>query len=294
MRPEVEFIIPNAGRDWAVHARAAGTFDFAWHAHDEFELTIIAAGSGRRFCGDGGAPYQPGDIALYGPWLPHTYASDTAGEQRAYVVHFPSSFSQAWCSASEFAGVAALLDRARAGVAVRRPRPRLRECVAALVDSDGPRQTLALLHLLLVLAEDDTAATLATAVPGRRTASAPALTAVIGYLERNFQQPVSRDDVAAAAAMSPSSVSRLLRQQMGTSVTDYVLSLRLSAACRELVDTDDTIATIAHRCGFANLAYFNRQFRRRQGMTPRAYRRAFDPAARLERTSTIGIRRTRR
>ena len=277
MRPEVEFIVPDVGRDWVFQIRAAGTFAFAWHAHDAFELTIIAAGSGRRYCGDGATPYLPGDIALYGPRLPHTYASDTDGEQRAYVVHFPSSFFHAWCSASEFADVAALLDRASAGVVVPRPRPRLRDCVDALVGSNGPRQTLALIHLLLVLAEDDTATTLTTAAPGRVSGavSTAALTAVVSYLERHFHQPMSRDDVAAAAAMSPSSVSRLLRQQMGTSVTDYVLSLRLSAACRELIDTDDPIATIAHRCGFANLANFNRQFRRRQGMTPSAYRRAF-------------------
>lgn len=281
VRPEVEFIVADVGREWAFQTRTAAPFDFAWHAHDEYELTIIAQGSGRRFAGDGAAPYQPGDIALYGPQLPHTYASDSPGPQQAYVVHFPTSFTRAWASASEFASVQGLLERARRGVVVRQPQPRLRDGVEALVHSDGPRQTLALVHLLLLLAEDDTAVTLTTSLPYRlgRSATATALTSVVTYLERHFQRPVSRDEVAAAAALSPSSVSRLLRQQLGTSLTDYVLSLRLSATCRELVDTDDPIAVIAHRCGFTNLANFNRQFRRRHGMTPRAYRRAFVPGA---------------
>ena len=101
---------------------------------------------------------------------------------------------------------------------------------------------------------------------------------MVGYVERNYRRPITRDDVAAAAAMSASSVSRLLRRELGTSLTEYVVSLRIAAACRELVDTGDPIAAIAYRCGFANLANFNRQFRRYQGLTPRAYRRAFTPA----------------
>jgi AraC-like DNA-binding protein len=279
VRPEVEFIVADAGREWAFQTRAAEAFPFAWHAHDELELTIIAAGSGRRFAGDGAAPYQPGDIALYGPRLPHTYASDPGRAQKAYVAHFPPTFARAWSSASEFGSVHALLERASHGVVVRRAGDSLRGCVDTLVRSVGPRQTLALIQLLIVLAEDDTSATLATSVPDRADGSASAVTAVVSYLEHHFREPVSRDAVAAAAAMSPSSVSRLLRRQMGTSLTEYVLTLRLSAACRELTGSRDAIAAIAHRCGFANLSNFNRQFQRRHGLTPRAYRRAFTAAA---------------
>ncbi len=276
MRPEVEFIVPDVGRDWTFRTRSADAFGFAWHAHDEFELTIIAEGSGRRFAGDGAAPYRAGDLALFGPRVPHTYASD-AGPNTAYIAHFSPSFVHGWCAATEFRAVQGLLDRAARGVAVPRPGAALQRTVDALIRARGPRQTLALVELLVDLAEDDTAVPLA-ASPPRRSAvpgSAAALTAVVGYLEQHFREPVSRDDVAAATAMSPSSVSRLLRRQLGTSLTEYVLTLRLAAACRDLVDTDEPVAAIAHRCGFANLANFNRQFRRAHGMTPRDYRRAF-------------------
>lgn len=274
MRPQVEFIVPDPGRDWKFHTRTDDTFGFAWHAHDEFELTVIRAGSGRRFAGDGAAPYRPGDLALFGPRLPHTYVSDTTGTNTAYVAHFSPEFVRGWCGGSEFRAVQHLLDRAARGLAVPRPGPALRERIDAVAGRHGPRQTLALIELLVELAEHGGAETLA-GTPPRRSATTEALAAVVGHLERSFRQPVSRDQVAAAAALSPSSVSRLLRRELGTSLTEYVLSLRLSAACRELTAGDEPVATIAHRCGFANLANFNRQFRRRHAMTPREYRRAF-------------------
>ena len=37
--------------------------------------------------------------------------------------------------------------------------------------------------------------------------------------------------------------------------------------------TDETVLTIASRCGFENLSYFNRAFKAHFGMTPREYRK---------------------
>lgn len=277
MRPEVEFIHPTAGREWAFQVRTADSFEFAWHAHDLFELTVVGAGTGRRYAGDGAAPYRPGDVTLYGPHLPHTYVSDSGRPQQAYVAHFAASLVDRWVGASEFRSVQALLQRAARGVAVLAAGARLRESVRALADSSGPRQTLALVSVLLDLAEEDATILLAASAATRpmAPASADALTAVIGHLDEHFRQPLARDDVAAAAALSPSSVSRLVRRHLGTTLTDYVVSLRVAAACRELAESDAPIAAIAFGCGFTNLANFNRQFRRRRNMTPREYRRAF-------------------
>jgi AraC-like DNA-binding protein len=294
VRPDVEFIRPTAGREWAFQTRSAATFDFSWHAHDLFELTIIADGTGRRFAGDGATPYGPWDVALFGPQLPHTYASTSGSPQRAYIAHFPASTADRWVAAREFRAVRELLERAKFGVAVLRADERLRASVQSLVDASGARQTLALASLLVDLAESQSAVTLATSAPHRSVTpiSANALTAIVGYLEEQFREPIARDRVASAAAMSPTSVSRLMRRYLGTTLTDYVITLRVAAACRELAETDAPIAAIAHRSGFSNLTNFNRQFRRSRHMSPREYRRAFavtalpGPRGRLQQVHT--------
>lgn len=278
MRPTPEFIAASVGRDWSFQVRRSSAFDFTWHAHDDYELTLIGEGSGHRFTGDHVAPYAPGDLALFGPSLPHTYASTPGdGTQIAYVAHFRGGLLQRLGRAEEFRPIHALLERCALGVATAQAPPETVRAIEQLAERRGARQTLALLDVLAGIAEITCATTLASRPAARPlgSASADRLSAVIGYLDEHFARTVHRDELAAAVSMSPSSVSRLLRRQLGTTVTDYVNSMRVAAASRALVDTDRAIAEIAHDCGFTNLANFNRQFRRGRGMTPREYRRAF-------------------
>ncbi|MEW6451821.1 MAG: helix-turn-helix domain-containing protein [Pseudomonadota bacterium] len=76
--------------------------------------------------------------------------------------------------------------------------------------------------------------------------------------------------------ISASYVRRLFADD-GTSYTDFVLDQRLARALRLLTDArlaDRTISAIAFECGFGDLSYFNRVFRRRYGMTPSDMRAA--------------------
>ena len=61
-------------------------------------------------------------------------------------------------------------------------------------------------------------------------------------------------------------------------IVDSIFVARLSetaltAAAEALHTTDETVLTIASRCGFENLSYFNRAFKKHFGMTPREYRK---------------------
>lgn len=76
--------------------------------------------------------------------------------------------------------------------------------------------------------------------------------------------------VAARAGISPRYVRRLF-QEGGGSFSAYVLEQRLDRAHRLLLHPGSalpTIAATAYACGFGDLSYFNRSFRRRFAMTP--------------------------
>lgn len=118
LRAIFEHIEPKSQLSWKLFVRQASHFRFAWHFHHEFELTLITRGTGTRFVGDCVEEYGPGDLTLIGPELPHTYQSALGdGDHEAMVVQFRRDFLGAgFFGHAEFAGVAALLERAARGL----------------------------------------------------------------------------------------------------------------------------------------------------------------------------------
>lgn len=81
---------------------------------------------------------------------------------------------------------------------------------------------------------------------------------------------LSLDRIAARQGVSTRYVRALFARE-DTSFTDHVLNLRLDRARRCLEDprlSGRMVSTIAYECGFGDLSFFNRAFRRRFGATP--------------------------
>jgi AraC-like DNA-binding protein len=99
------------------------------------------------------------------------------------------------------------------------------------------------------------------------------LKAVLMILERRFSEPdFSAQKLAAAAGLSERYVNELL-YEAGASFTTRLNELRLRKAAGLLAQAGGRrISDIAFECGFNDLSYFNRCFRRRFGLTPSAAR----------------------
>lgn len=65
---------------------------------------------------------------------------------------------------------------------------------------------------------------------------------------------------------------KFFKKSMGTSFIDYLNDYRLSASARMLLSSDDNIIDIAAACGYDNLSYYNRIFKRKYHVTPSRYR----------------------
>jgi len=98
------------------------------------------------------------------------------------------------------------------------------------------------------------------------------LKAVLSILERRFSEAdFSAQKLAAAAGLSERYVNELL-YDAGAGFTTRLNELRLRKAADLLAHSEARISDIAIECGFNDLSYFNRSFRRRFGLTPTAAR----------------------
>ena len=103
------------------------------------------------------------------------------------------------------------------------------------------------------------------------------LKSVIKYVELHYSSPMTIAQMAELAGFSESHFMKYFKNTMAVTFTSYLNSYRLTMAGRLLLQSDDTILSIATEVGFDNLSYFNRAFKKQYGMTPSAYRTANEP-----------------
>ena len=105
------------------------------------------------------------------------------------------------------------------------------------------------------------------------TADTQRLKTVLQWLSVHYAEELRVADAAGVCSCSASHFMRWFRQMTGQSFVTFLNEYRLNAAAEALHTTDETILTIASRCGFETLSYFNRAFKAHFGMTPREYRK---------------------
>jgi transcriptional regulator GlxA family with amidase domain len=98
---------------------------------------------------------------------------------------------------------------------------------------------------------------------------------VLAWLQEHLDEEVTVEQLAARAHMSPRTFARRFQQETGTTPYRWLLRQRMLLAQRLLEERDETMETIARRCGFGTAAALRYQFTQVLGTTPQTYRRTF-------------------
>lgn len=108
------------------------------------------------------------------------------------------------------------------------------------------------------------------------------------YLQNNFSEPITLEEVANAAYFSREYFSSLFRRTMGIPFQDYLLRMRFDYAAQLLALTNLTVTEISEQSGFRTLSYFIRVFTRLSGCSPSQFRKMRQLENRpLARTETL-------
>lgn len=235
--------------------RFASTRDVPWHTHAATEVVAVTKGRCR---------IRAGEQALDGPLgaifvLPAGVAQyqETQGITQTTYIGFD-------------APLGSVTDKAR--VLMLDPADPALQWIEQLCDSQLVRPPLTdevsraiLLALLRRLAQMDAAA-------GIQLEWHPAVRAARAHLEANLQQAETLAGVARAVGVSASHLSALFAAQCGVSPMSYLQRIRLEQACWLLSNPFLRIQEVASACGFEDVNYFARVFRRRLGVPPGRWR----------------------
>lgn len=101
--------------------------------------------------------------------------------------------------------------------------------------------------------------------------------------DARYAEPLTVDDLAAAACLSRAHFSREFRKAFGETPYAYLLTRRLERAATLLRGTEYSVADICMQVGLTSVGSFTTSFSRRYGATPTEYRASFPSAASLAR-----------
>ena len=103
----------------------------------------------------------------------------------------------------------------------------------------------------------------------------PRLARMMTYIEEHLTEKIELADIAEHVGISRTYASAVFREELGITISEFILKERMLEAKRMLRDTDLTVAAIADRLAFCSQSYFTKNFTESEGITPVEYRRQF-------------------
>ncbi len=131
------------------------------------------------------------------------------------------------------------------------------------------RGNLLVLEILNEIAESD------KPEEGSRSNDAVLADRINRYIRTHFHEKITTSLIADRLKCNPDYLGRVFRSAYHKTITDFINDRRIHYARTLLINSDFNINEIASECGFNYANYFQRTFKRHEGMTPKSFRRLF-------------------
>jgi AraC-like DNA-binding protein len=267
---------------FTISSRKKKEFNFPLHIHEEMELNLIIDAKGtKRIVGDNIEEISDLELVLVGPNLPHGWFTHkcTNTDIREITIQFQTDIlNDNFLRKTQLHHLKKMFESAKRGLSfspetVKSVFPR----IVALDKKNGFDSVLELFSILndLSVARNSKVLSDSTFLKDIHSHNSRRLERVFQYLHNNFQKDISLKEVAKVANMTEASFSRFIKSHTGQSFTDSLNDIRLGHVSRMLIDTSFSIAEIAFKCGYNNLANFNRIFKTRKGLTPKEFKQNY-------------------
>ena len=99
------------------------------------------------------------------------------------------------------------------------------------------------------------------------------------YIRNNYQKDIDVNTIAENVGISYSRLRRMILEEFGINIVDYINTLRIEQAKKLLLETTDTVVEIARQVGYNNEQSLTRYFKKIEGSSPGEYRKNNRPKA---------------
>jgi len=253
------------------------------HTHPEVQITLILESTGTVFVGDYIGDFKPGDVFIIGSDCPHVFKNDEAYYKRNNQpeAHALSVFLDTELLNNELFEIpeaecfAEFITKTKKGLMTHASQfSGFRKKLLEIRDEKGFRKLILLFQIIEILSSynqfnillEEPIADIVDEADGRR------LKDVYEYTIKNFTRPISIEEIAAIAFLTPHSFCRFFKKSTRKAFVGFLNELRINRASQLLKDKGLSISVISYKSGFNNLSHFNRRFLNIKQITPSDYR----------------------
>jgi AraC-like DNA-binding protein len=270
------------GDCFTIFSRVKQKFDFPLHYHDEYELNMIINAKGaKRVVGGHIEVIDDLELVLVGPnvyhaWFTHQCQSDSITE--VTIQFHKDLFDDKLLRRNQLSFVKNMMERSQRGILFSQDTiSNLRERIHSLNKKSGFDSVLELLSILHDLSISRNMKTLSDSSFSNEQFhyNSRRIEKVFEYMNAHYNMQITLAEVAKIANMPEASFSRFIKKRTGKTFIDSLNEIRLGHASRMLIDTTNTVAEIAYKCGFNNISNFNRIFKRKKFCIPKDFRETY-------------------
>jgi AraC-like DNA-binding protein len=276
-------ITPLSDKDcFYIAERYKTEFTYPIHRHKEYELNFIERAAGvRRIVGDSVEIIGEYDLVLItGQELEHVWEQhecSSSREIREITIQFsPDLFFKNFINKNQFSSIQNMLENAQKGLcfpmsAILRVYPLLDTLASEQQGFYAVIKFLTILHELSLCEEVRTLSSSSFVKIDIRSDSRR-VQKIQEYINEHYKEEIRLNVLAGMVGMTPVSFSRFFKVRTGKNLSEYIIDIRLGFSTRLLIDSTMSISEICYECGFNNLSYFNRVFKRKKLCSPREFR----------------------
>ncbi len=254
-----------------------------WHYHNNFEISFITEGSGKRIVGDSIAEFHPGDLVFLGKNLPHVWIPEKDQGiwlNRSLEMVFLQFASDYLCphmlSLPEFVNIKKALALSERGIGITGQT--LNDVSALMLQMpylEDFDRVIYFLKVLDLIGRSDSITVLASKeyLTTRFTTGNKRIEMIHQYLMNHYKDKIDLQCLSELVNMARGSVCRFFKHNMGITIFEYLNKIKIEFACKFLMNHNLSVLEICLDSGFNNLSHFNKQFKKMTGVTPGKYRK---------------------
>jgi AraC-like DNA-binding protein len=262
-------------------------FGTVWHYHPELELHYVIKGEGVRLMGDNISNFSAGEIVLLGANLPHTwrcneeyFQGNAEKEVEAIVIQFlPECLGRYLFGLPEAYLIPKLFEKAKSGLLITgKAKAKLAPLMRQAVHATDLDRIIIFLSILKILSETTETKTIASehhAFKQSNESDVQRINKVCNYTLSNYKKEITLDEIASISNLSVTSFCRYFKLITKKTYYDFLIEIRISQACRQLIEDKLPTEVICFECGFNNVSNFYRHFKKITKMTPLEYKKKY-------------------